>query len=116
MTTLNREYEKSKCTQHVSDSKNEGETDMKCEHGNEITVSSVFDIDKDYYNEEGNVHKQDDGENYLLIYGCDKCKRIKVNFDKIDPELSKRSVSGINNIISPHDIIDKIWSEEDDTI
>jgi len=69
VTTLNREYEKSEYTQHVSDSKNEGEIAMKCE-----------------------------------------------NFDKIDPELSKRSVSGINNIISPHDIIDKIWSEEDDTI
>ena len=57
---------------------------MKCEHGNEITVSSVIDIDKDYYNEKGNIHKQDDGENYLLIYGCDKCKRIKVNFDKVE--------------------------------
>ncbi len=89
---------------------------MKCEHGNEITVSSVFDIDKDYYNEKGNTHKQDDGESYLLIYGCDKCKRIKVNFDKVETWSLKKQISGINNIISSQNVIDEIWSEEDDVI
>jgi hypothetical protein len=54
---------------------------MRCEHGNEIIVSSVYDIDKDCYNKEGNIHKQDDKESYLLIYGCDKCRMIEVNFD-----------------------------------
>jgi hypothetical protein len=57
---------------------------MKCEHGNEITVGSVYDIDKDYYNKEGNTHKQDDEGSYLLIYGCDKCKTIEVNFDNTE--------------------------------
>lgn len=89
---------------------------MKCEHGNEITVSPVYDIDKDYYNKEGKVHKQDDGESYLLIYGCDKCRMIKVNFDKVEVDLLKRHFSGINNIISSRNVIDEIWSEEDNTI
>lgn len=53
---------------------------MKCEHGNEITVSPVFNIDNDYFNKEGNIREQCE-ESYLLIYGCDICKTIKVNFD-----------------------------------
>lgn len=53
---------------------------MKCEHRKDITVSSVLNIDNDYYNKEGNKKEQSE-KAFLLIYGCDKCKAIEVNFD-----------------------------------
>jgi hypothetical protein len=41
---------------------------------------------------------------------------IKNRLRKIETELSKRYVLGINNLISSRDVIDEIWDKEDDTI
>lgn len=35
---------------------------------------------------------------------------------KIEVELSKRHIVGINNLILSDDVIDEIWDEKDDTI
>jgi hypothetical protein len=41
---------------------------------------------------------------------------IKNRLRKVETELSRRHILGINNIMSSSNVVDDIWSEEDDTI
>lgn len=43
-------------------------------------------------------------------------KELKTRLAKIENELSKRHIIGIQNLIFSHDVIDEIWDEEDDTL
>lgn len=41
---------------------------------------------------------------------------LKNRLGKIEIELSKRHIKGINNLMISRDVIDEIWDEEDDTL